>query len=266
MSEYIAFRSQGWKGLGSADWLALLGPLQDWLSQNPGEVVVDLPNRQVNKVFTPLGTLYVKLLHAGGNLGGVKGALTALKWTLRSSRAVAMLRISQELLNADFQCPIPILAARRRSPKGWPQDIFISLDCPGEPLTRLLPNMEPKEIQSLLATVASEVARLHQAGFVHGDCIPGNIAISPSGKVVFFDHDRTRRAAQSRLLQHQQRRNLVQFGFRLLQLLQDRQYVEYFLTHYASEHWLPETAARELDQVRRRIQNRQANIRQLPSN
>lgn len=266
MWEYFAFRSQGWKGLGAADWLAQLKPLQEWLSQNPGEVIVHLPNREVRKVHTPQGVLYVKLLNAGGSLGGVKGALTAIKWALRPSRAIAILRISQELLDAGFQCPIPIVAARRRSTNGWPQDIFISLDCPGVPLTRLLPNMQPNEIQSLLATVASEIARLHQAGFVHGDCIPGNIAISPSGKVIFFDHDRTCRAPQSRLLRHQQRRNLVQFGYRLMQLLQDRRYVEYFLARYASEHWAPEAAARELDQVRQRIQKRQGKSSQLSSN
>ena len=61
----------------------------------------------------------------------------------------------------------------------------------------------------LLRLLGAEVARLHRAGFVHGDLVPPNVRVS-DGRLVFLDNDRTRR---SRLLvAFGARRNLVQLG------------------------------------------------------
>lgn len=259
MPSYISFVSQGWKGLVAQDWLSRLEPLQDWITETPGESIVDLPSREVRRINTVSGVLFVKLLHAGGSLEGLKGALTNIKWYFRPSRALSILRISQELLEAGFRCPVPVLAARRRSHSGWPLDAFISLECPGISLTELLPDMGTPEREKVLAKVADVLHRFHQKGFVHGDCIPGNLALAPEGEIVFFDHDRTVRHPM--LMQHQQRRNLVQFGFRLSRFLRTMEPFEYFLAQYADKHWPSQRAYREktlvMTRVRQRLQKEQ---------
>jgi hypothetical protein len=61
----------------------------------------------------------------------------------------------------------------------------------------------------LLRRLGAEIARLHGAGFVHGDLVPPNLRVTGE-RFVFLDNDRTRR---SRLLVHLAgRRNLVQLG------------------------------------------------------
>src|SRR5205823_2160469 len=66
-----------------------------------------------------------------------------------------------------------------------------------------------REKRALLGRLGAEVARLHRAGFVHGDLVPANIRLVGE-RFVFLDNDRTRR---SRLLVRLAgRRNLVQLG------------------------------------------------------
>src|SRR5206468_2668804 len=62
---------------------------------------------------------------------------------------------------------------------------------------------------ALLRRLGAEVARLHRAGFVHGDLVPPNVRVVGEC-FIFLDNDRTRR---SRLLVGLVgRRNLVQLG------------------------------------------------------
>jgi hypothetical protein len=61
----------------------------------------------------------------------------------------------------------------------------------------------------LLAGLGEQVARLHEAGFVHGDLVPSNLLVHDAG-LVFLDHDRTRRGRP--LVWWGGRRNLVQLG------------------------------------------------------
>jgi hypothetical protein len=59
--------------------------------------------------------------------------------------------------------------------------------------------------RDLLRRLGIEVARLHAAGFVHGDLVPPNLRWR-DGTFVFLDNDRTRRGWLGA------RRNLVQLG------------------------------------------------------
>jgi Ser/Thr protein kinase RdoA (MazF antagonist) len=67
----------------------------------------------------------------------------------------------------------------------------------------------PRETRALLAGLGAEVARLHRAGFVHGDLVPANVRLVGE-RFVFLDNDRTRRGAV--LVRLAGRRNLVQLG------------------------------------------------------
>src|SRR5207253_4913307 len=65
------------------------------------------------------------------------------------------------------------------------------------------------ETRALLGRLGAEVARLHRAGFVHGDLVRPTVRLVGE-HFVFLDNDRTRR---SRLLVRLAgRRNLVQLG------------------------------------------------------
>lgn len=67
--------------------------------------------------------------------------------------------------------------------------------------------------RAALRGLGAEVARLHRAGYLHGDLTPYNIFVrreDPS-KFVFIDHDRSRRTIMSRF-ERPRMRNLVQLG------------------------------------------------------
>jgi hypothetical protein len=81
----------------------------------------------------------------------------------------------------------------------------------------------PRHLRSKRATLASkravlhalgaEVARLHAAGYLHGDLTPFNVFVTgvEPPRFVFIDHERTRRTMLSRL-RRPRMRNLVQLG------------------------------------------------------
>ena len=82
----------------------------------------------------------------------------------------------------------------------------------GEPLPRFLrrPAGAPARRRELLRALGAEVARLHRAGFIHGDLTPYNIFVASGTPVRFslIDHERT---AEPRLMWERRRlRNLVQ--------------------------------------------------------
>jgi hypothetical protein len=114
----------------------------------------------------------------------------------------------------------------------------------------------------LLRRLGVEVARLHAAGFVHGDLVPANVYVV-AGRFVFLDNDRTRR---SRLLVRLAgRRNLVQLGRFVVPglTLGDRACV---LGAYAAERRLSRRARRRLAWwVVRKVSARRAAIDRIPS-
>jgi len=126
-------------------------------------------------------------------------------------RARQAFRASRMLVAAGFGAPETVLVARRGA-----AGVLVSRDVGGEDLAeavgRLGAGREPAARQAkrrLLRLLGAEVARLHAAGFVHGDLVPPNVRVS-GDRLVFLDNDRTRR---SRLLVAVgARRNLVQLG------------------------------------------------------
>lgn len=216
-------------------------------------MLVDFPSREVRRVETPEGVVYVKLLRSGGDARGSRRLLANLKWLVRPSRALAIMRISQSLLAEDFICPVPVLAARRRDRAGWPTDIFISLECRGINLAeRLSAAANAGEASSVLAMTAREMRRLHEAGFVHGDCTPYNLAFTDQDRLILFDNDRTVRSSPP-LRRYRQERSLANLGLRLTQMLQNLQPFREFLAYYAES---PGEARRIMALTRKRLRSK----------
>ncbi len=123
----------------------------------------------------------------------------------RALRAFAM---GRALDVAGFAAPVTLLVGQHGA-----AGLLVTADTGGEDLLAVLarlarPDREARRCKrDLLRRLGAEVARLHAAGFVHGDLVPPNLR-SRDGTFVFLDNDRTRRG----WFGLGARRNLVQLG------------------------------------------------------
>ncbi len=123
----------------------------------------------------------------------------------RARRAFAMARA---LHAAGFAAPRTLLV-------GWRDraGLLVTADTGGEDLVAMVAALAGSDAgrrrakHAVLRRLGAEVARLHAAGFVHGDLVPPNLRWR-DGAPVYLDNDRTRRA----VLATGARRNLVQLG------------------------------------------------------
>lgn len=231
---YCSFQSRQWRGWIQSCWQQPLADLDAWLAANPGTVLVAKRTRRVFRANTAQGVVYVKVIrHLQESNSLFKKVLAAVKWYCRSSRAVGVLNISNAMLARGIGCPEPVLAARRRNAAGWPEDIFISREVEYPSVLALLHQQsDGKRQEDILVSAARGIAKLHNRGFVHGDCIPGNICQAPDGALCFLDNDRTRitpvfGAEGARL------NNLIQFLARLPAIANRERLVATFLQAYA---------------------------------
>lgn len=229
---YFSFHDGRWNGRILDGWQETFSNLDQWLARNSGESIVRFLSREVRRVETNQGVVYVKLLYSGSESSGLKKAVTAVKWFLKPSRALAIFNISNEILRAGFLCPRPLVAARHRTIWGWPTDLFVSEECLDATIAqRLQANPGEETVRALLSATAAELHRFHQAGFVHGDCTPYNLALNAQNKLVLFDNDRTVRSPWLR--RRLELRSLAAFGLRLTQLTQSLEPFRFFLNQYA---------------------------------
>jgi len=126
----------------------------------------------------------------------------------RARRAFAM---GRALAAAGFAAPCALLVGSRAG-----AGLLVMRDAGGADLLATVAGLagggpgRRRTKRALLNALGTEVARLHRAGFVHGDLVPPNLRWR-DGEFVFLDNDRTRRARLPVLAQSA-RRNLVQLG------------------------------------------------------
>ena len=183
---HVPWRADGWRG-----WV------DPTAGVDPGAYLaaaLETPGRPSRHARTlPLaaagGTVFVKTYPAPGG------------W-----RATRAFRMGEALRAAGLGAPRAVVAARRAG-----AGLLVTRDAGGEELAAAVAGRRaaPRAKRALLRALGVEVARLHRAGFVHGDLVPPNVRVVADG-FVFLDNDRTRR---SRLLVRLVgRRNLVQLG------------------------------------------------------
>jgi Lipopolysaccharide kinase (Kdo/WaaP) family len=123
----------------------------------------------------------------------------------RARRAFVMARALEA---AGFASPVPLLMGTHGR-----EGVLVTADAGGEDLLALLARLagaDPGRRRTkrvVLRRLGAEIARLHRAGFVHGDLVPPNLRWRDDAPV-YLDNDRTRRG----LLAIGARRNLVQLG------------------------------------------------------
>jgi hypothetical protein len=190
----------------------------------------DLVERALEAVCGRLGRPFRRSRHAltwwvrnGGNAEGVGDmfikvldapcGLRKLKQLLSQPREEYVARMVDELVAADINAA-PVLIYGHETATG--RGIIVTARAPGEALPRALRMTGAEGLihkRALLHALGEEVARLHRAGFVHGDLTPYNVIVERGEppRFVFIDHERTCRAPivgrmRGRL------RNLVQLG------------------------------------------------------
>ncbi len=93
------------------------------------------------------------------------------------------------------------------------RELIVTARVDGFNLVRHLKRAKLASRRVVLHALGAEVARLHRAGYIHGDLTPYNIYVTglEPPQFVFIDHERTRRTILSRF-NRPRMRNLVQLG------------------------------------------------------
>ena len=185
---YVRWHEDGWRGWRAGDAALDVGA---WLAADGGGGGRRSRHARSQRVETDAGVVFVKSYPAPG--------------ARRARRAFAM---GRALAAAGFAAPRALLV-------GWRDEagVLVTADAGGENLLALVAGLagaDPtrrRAKRALLRRLGAEVARLHRAGFVHGDLVPPNLRWR-DGAPVYLDNDRTRHA----VLAVGARRNLVQLG------------------------------------------------------
>src|ERR1019366_8149867 len=118
--------------------------------------------------------------------------------------------ISEDLRADGVGVPeILLLGAERRGGR----ELIVTARVDGSNLARYLKRAKLASRRVVLRALGAEVARLHRAGYIHGDLTPFNIFVTglEPPQFVFIDHDPPRRTILSRF-ERPRMRNLVQLG------------------------------------------------------
>ena len=136
--------------------------------------------------------------------------LNRIRWIFKRMRAAHVASISKHLRADGVGVPeILLLGAEQRGGR----EIIVTERVDGSNLVRHLKRAKLASRRAVLHALGAEVARLHRAGYIHGDLTPFNIFVTGLEPLqfVFIDHERTRRTILSRF-ERPRMRNLVQLG------------------------------------------------------
>jgi hypothetical protein len=153
----------------------------------------------------PANEVFIKVLDA-------PRGIAALKHLVRPARVEHVVAITAALNRDGFLTP-PILLYGREIATG--RELLATARAAGMLLPRNLraPRMMLERKRATLRALGATVARMHRAGYIHGDLTPYNVFVTSAAapEFIFIDHERTRRSIQSRWWRPRLR-NLVQLG------------------------------------------------------
>lgn len=241
MSEEVKeYNACGWRGYVHADWSDEFSDLDSWLSQHSGTVVVEQPTRRVSRVECVGGAVYVK--HIETLVDGrhfFKDIWKRLKWRFCANRSLRTWAVTRSMRACGIGCAEPLLCARRTRGMGA-EEVFIAREVPYVSVPSALSEHANSSalVERILSEVSVGLAAFHRPGFVHGDCIPGNLLYDiAQGRVYFIDNDRTFRYQVGSLVWRTGvKRNLIQFCNHLSYEVADPKIVLRFIDMYSCEH------------------------------
>lgn len=137
--------------------------------------------------------------------------LNRIRRIFKPSRAAHVASISERLRADGVGVPNILLLGAER---GNGREILVTARVGGRNVARFLrERAELGKKRVMLRALGAEVARLHRAGYIHGDLTPFNVFVTglEPPQFVFIDHERTRRTILSGF-ERPRLRNLVQLG------------------------------------------------------
>ena len=120
MNGFETYRHNGWKGLVSREWRGRPDDLDKWLTDNPGQQLVNRCGRTVSRVMADGEELYVKVVKSLDDGEGGRCLLCFwkwFKWRFLGGRALKALDGTVAMREAGVLCAEAVLAARRTH---WP--------------------------------------------------------------------------------------------------------------------------------------------------
>ena len=165
--------------------------------ESMGEVISAKNGHLVRKLSWCGRPAYAKWFHPSA------GLVPWLKLKFRKPLATRIFQIHKAMLDSGLGCPEPFLAATSSDGTA----LFICAELPFPSMIRIFKSADSSDFEALFRTAASSIAALHRAGFIHGDCLPGNICLSPDRRSFFIDNDRTRMGKSKR----GRETNIIQF-------------------------------------------------------
>lgn len=230
MSSVKKYKNAGWKGFIRAGWEDIFSDL-DKIAVSGEQVLVKL-NREVRRIETDKGVVfYKKVVYSKKTFPA--NLISFLSYFLRRPRSLSVWKVSEQLLQADLGCAIPIMATYSYKFSNLRcEDIFVATEITFPLISILLKEAASEELRKeILNKAGLGIRELHDKGFIHGDCIPGNICMDEKGKLYFIDNDRTVKYTGMRPA-YEKRRNLIQFASRALTLINDDEEINSFLMGY----------------------------------
>lgn len=221
----IIIRSHDWHGFAAPGWEDVANP--EALA-NAGTEIVRKPDRMLRRITTPHGTIYVKWLFPlrGGTL--FARIVRTIKRLIREPRVFTIWTVHHQLKAEGLGCPKPLFALKGRNGVQLFAAEALTLPTLAQCLSSAADITEKEE---LLRIAAEAIRRLHDASFVHGDCLPGNFCIDDDGNPFFLDNDRTARRPPI-LLKRGINANIVQFCSRACKFFPSETFVDVFLDAY----------------------------------
>ncbi len=136
--------------------------------------------------------------------------LNRIRWIFKRRRAAHVASLVEHLRADGVGVPeILLLGAERRGGR----ELIVTARVDGSNVVRHCRLAQLAARRVVLRALGAEVARLHRAGYIHGDLTPFNVFVTglEPPQFVFIDHERTRRTILSRF-ERPRMRNLVQLG------------------------------------------------------
>lgn len=227
MQESQKFITGRWQGLVREGWQDVFSDIRQLTDS--GTVIVNKPDRVVRRIETAKGVIYYKRICGAGRGRG----WYFLKSLLRQPRSLAVWQVSEQMRMAGVRCPLPLLAVCSCRFSGLCfEDILVTAEIPFPRISDLLQEAADNIVRAdILQKAGQGVRELHEKGFVHGDCLPGNICMDSEERLIFLDNDRTRKKMRFSS-RRAQLWNLIQFCSRAMKYRVDMHLLSAFWAGY----------------------------------